>query len=49
MEQWRDSGYFKGLDNFGGNFEDRYFGFEDEGGFEHWSYFGFEGDGGFES
>ena len=48
MEQWRDSGYFEWLDNFGGKFEDRHFGFEDGGGFEHCSYFGFEGDGGFE-
>ena len=24
MEQWRGSGYFEWLDNFGGNFEDRY-------------------------
>ena len=48
MEQWRDSGYFEWLDNFGGNFEDRYFGFEDGVRLEHCSYFGFEGDGGFE-
>ena len=48
MEQWRDFGYFEWLNNFGGKFEDRYFGFQDGGRFEHCSYFGFEGDGGFE-
>ena len=48
MEQWRDSGYFEWIDNFGGNFEDRYFGFEDGGRFEHCSYFGFEDGGRFE-
>ena len=48
MDQWRDSGYFDWLDNFGGKFEDQYFGSEDWGRFEHCSYFGFEGDGGFE-
>ena len=32
----------------GGNFEDRYFGFEDGGRFEHCSYFGFEGAEGFD-
>ena len=39
MEQWRDSGYFEWLDNFGGKFEDQYFGFEDGGRFDHRSYF----------
>ena len=34
MEQWRDSGYFEWLDNFEGNFEDRYFGFEGDEGFD---------------
>ena len=48
MEQWRDSGYFEWLDNFGGKFEDQYFGFEDGGRFEHCLYFGFEGYGRFE-
>ena len=48
MEQWRDSGYFERLDNYGGKFEDRYFGFEDGGRFEHCSYFGFEGAEGFD-
>ena len=48
MEQWRDSGYFEWLDNFGGKFEDHYFGFEDGGWFEHRSYFGFERYEGFE-
>ena len=47
MEQWRDSGYFEWIDNFGGNFEDRYSGFEDGGRFEHRSHFSFERDGGF--
>ena len=45
MEQWKDSGYFEWLDNFGGKFEDRHFGFEDGGRFEHCSHFGFEEDG----
>ena len=43
MEQWRDTGYFEWLDNFGGKFEDRHFGFEDGGRFEHCSYFVGEG------
>ena len=29
MEQWKDSGYLEWLDNFGGKFKDRHFGFED--------------------
>ena len=41
-------GILSGLIILWGNFEDRYFGFEDGGRFEPCLYFGFEGYGGFE-